>query len=69
LVLDSSVSCAANTDNDKSDNYGNKRLTALSSAANSTNFETRGSESGYFENISVENNLALRDRKRNLRSG
>jgi hypothetical protein len=38
LVLDSSVTCAATTDNDKSDNDGNKPLTALSLAANSPNF-------------------------------
>jgi hypothetical protein len=57
LVLDSSVACAAKTDNDKSDNNGNEPLTALSSAAKSPNFKIRGSESGYFENISVENNL------------
>jgi hypothetical protein len=57
LVLDSSVACAAKTDNDQSDNDGNELLTALSSAANSPNFEIRGSESGYFENICVDNNL------------
>jgi hypothetical protein len=57
LVLDSSAACAAKTDNDKSDKDGNEPLTALSSAANSPNFEIRGSEGGYFENISVENNL------------
>jgi hypothetical protein len=57
LVLDSGVACAAKTDNDKSDNDGNEPLTALSSAANSPNFEITGSESGYFENISAENNL------------
>jgi hypothetical protein len=32
-------------------------LIALSWAANSPNFEIRGSESGYFENISADNNL------------
>jgi hypothetical protein len=57
LVLDSSVACAAKTDNDKSDNDGNEYLFALSSAANSPNFEIRSSGSSYFENISVENNL------------
>jgi hypothetical protein len=57
LVLDSSVACAAKTDIDKSDNGGNEPLTALSSAANSPNFEIRGSESGYFEYVSAENNL------------
>jgi len=57
LVLNSSVACAVKTDNDKSDNDGNEPLTALSSAANSLNFEIRGSESGYFENIYAENNL------------
>ena len=57
LVLDSSVACAAKTDNDKNDDDGNAPLTALSSAANSPNFEIRGSESGYFENIFAENNL------------
>jgi hypothetical protein len=57
LVLDSSVASAANTDNDKSANDGNEPLTALSSAANSPNFEIRASESIYFENISAENNL------------
>jgi hypothetical protein len=56
LVLDSSVACAAKTDNDKSDNDGNEPLTA-SSAANSPNYEIRGSESDCFENISAENNL------------
>ena len=56
LVLDSNVACAAKTD-DESDNDGNEPLTALSSAANSPNFEIRGSECGYFENISAENNL------------
>ena len=56
LVLDSSVACAVKTDNE-SDNDGNEPLTALSSAANSPNFERRGSESGYFENISAENIL------------
>jgi hypothetical protein len=59
LVLDSSIACAVKTDNDKSDNDGNEPLAALSSAANSPNFEIRGSESGYFENISAENNLCL----------
>jgi hypothetical protein len=57
LVLDSSVTCATKTDNDKSDSDGNEPLTALSSAANCPNFEIRGSESGYFETISAENNL------------
>jgi hypothetical protein len=57
LVLNSSVACAAKTDNDKSDNDGNETLTALSSAANSPNFEIRGSESGYFQNIYAENKL------------
>jgi hypothetical protein len=57
LVLNSSVACAAKTGNDKSDNDGNVSLTAVSSAANSPNFEFRCSERGYFENISVENNL------------
>ena len=57
LVLDSSVACAAKTDNDKNDDDGNAPLTALSSAANSPNFEIRGSKSGYFENISAANNL------------
>jgi hypothetical protein len=57
LVLDSSVASAAKTDSDKSDNDGNETLTALSSATNSPNFKIRGSESGYFENISAENNL------------
>ena len=57
MVLDSIVAGAAKTDNDKSDNDGNEPLTALSSAANSPNFEIRDSESGYFENISAENNL------------
>ena len=57
LVLDFGVACVAKTDNDESDNDGNEPLTALSSAANSPNFEIRGSESGYFENISAENNL------------
>jgi hypothetical protein len=57
LVLDSSVACAAKTENDKSDKDGNEPLTALLSAANSLNHEIRGSESGYFENISAENNL------------
>jgi hypothetical protein len=55
LVLDSGIACAAKTDNDKSDNDGKEPLTALSSAANSPNFEITGSESGYFENISAEN--------------
>jgi len=68
LVLDSSVTCASKTDNDRSDNDGNEPLTALSLAANSPNFEIRGSESGYFGNISAVNNLC-RDRKRHLRSG
>jgi hypothetical protein len=48
---------APQTDNDKSDNDGNEPLTALLSAANSPNFEIGGSESGYYENISAENNL------------
>ena len=51
-------------DNDESDNDGNEPLTALSSAANSPNFEIRGSESGYFENISAENNLCPLSTKR-----
>jgi len=57
LFLDSNVACAAKTDNDESDNDGKEPLTALSSSANSPNFEIRGSENGYFENISAENNL------------
>jgi hypothetical protein len=57
LVLDSSVACAAKTENDKSENDGNETLTALSSAANSPNFEIRGRESGYFENLAAGNNL------------
>jgi hypothetical protein len=57
LVLDSSVACAAKTENNKSDNDGNELLTALSSAANYPNFVIRGSESGCFENISAANNL------------
>jgi hypothetical protein len=59
LVLDSSVTCAAKADNDKSDNDGDESFTALSWAANTPNFEIRGSESGCFENISAENNLCI----------
>jgi hypothetical protein len=57
LVLDSSVARAAKTDKDKCATDGNETLTALLSAANCPNFEIRGSESVYFENISAENNL------------
>ena len=51
LVLDCSFACASKTDNDRSDNDGNEPFTALSSAANSPDFEIRGCESDYFENI------------------
>jgi hypothetical protein len=57
LVLDSSAACAAKHDSDKSYKDSNELLAALPSAANSPNFEISGSEIGYFENISVENNL------------